>query len=146
MYDLVFDLFVKVGCHSFIMNTINLLLVGAGGGAGTIARYLTVVFVERRMNAALPYGTLTVNIAGSFILGVILAWLAGRTGSASDQWRLLLGTGFCGGFTTFSAFAADNLMLLEQRLPVLGLSYIALSIAGGLFAVWIGFAISRTLF
>lgn len=128
------------------MNATNLLLVGAGGFAGSIARYVTVVSLEKRLNAVFPYGTLTVNIAGSFILGVVIAWVAARSEGNSDSWRLLVGTGFCGGFTTFSAFAAENVNLFDQRLASTALLYMILSVAGGLLAVWAGFTVSRTIF
>lgn len=128
------------------MNAINLLLVGAGGFAGSVARYLTVVSLEKKLNSVFPYGTLTVNIAGSFVLGVVLAWVAGRSGGNSESWRLLIGTGFCGGFTTFSAFAAENVSLFDHRFASTALFYMLLSVVGGLLAVWAGFAVSRTIF
>ena len=128
------------------MNIFHLLLVGAGGCAGSMARYATVMAFEKRLNSAFPYGTFCVNIAGSFLLGFILAWIAARTDTHNEPWKLLLGTGFCGGFTTFSAFTAENAALLDQKLASTALLYIALSVAGGLVAVWIGFALSRTLF
>jgi CrcB protein len=102
--------------------------------------------VDRRLLSIFPYGTLVVNITGSFLLGVILAWAAKKTGTHADEWKLFLGTGFCGGFTTFSAFAAENLVLFEQKLTAAALLYILASIVGGLVAVWLGFAVSRAMF
>lgn len=128
------------------MNAINLLLVGVGGFAGSAARYLTVVSLEKKLNAVFPYGTLTVNIAGSFLLGIVLAWISGKSGQSGESWRLLIGTGFCGGFTTFSAFAAENVSLFDQRLASTALLYILISVVGGLLAVWAGFAAFRTIF
>ncbi len=130
-------------CHK--MSAINIFLVAAGGCAGSACRYLAVLYVERRLPANFPYGTLAVNIAGSFILGVVLAWLAGRSSPGSEQWRLLLGTGFCGGFTTFSAFAADNLLLLDQKSPALAILYISLSVVAGVLAVWVGYTVAKAL-
>lgn len=83
-----------------------LLLVFLGGGLGSAARYL----VYRSMtvlNLSLPWGTFTVNFAGSFLLGLILGY-ALKEGQVSNNLILLLGTGFCGGFTTFSTFAFEN--------------------------------------
>ncbi len=125
------------------MNISNLFLVAAGGCVGSVIRYLTTIYVERRLPAGFPYGTLTVNVAGSLVMGVVLAWVAARSSETSEQWRLLIGTGFCGGFTTFSAFAADNLMLLDQESPALALFYVALSVMGGVLAVWIGFSVAK---
>lgn len=127
------------------MNITYLLLVGAGGFFGSIARYLTVISVDRKLNSVFPFGTLTVNVLGSLILGVLLALLAKKTGNHSEQWRLFLGTGFCGGFTTFSAFAVENFNLLQEKFPGSAFLYIILSVTGGLLAVWSGFAISRAV-
>ncbi|MDQ2657777.1 MAG: fluoride efflux transporter CrcB [Bacteroidota bacterium] len=128
------------------MNLTHLILAGAGGFIGSIARYATVVSVDRKLNSVLPYGTLLVNVAGSFALGFILGWLARKTGDSSDQWRIFLGTGFCGGFTTFSAFAVENVTLFQQRLPGAALLYILASLIAGLAAVWLGFTLSRTIY
>jgi CrcB protein len=127
------------------MNTTHLILVGAGGLIGSIARYLTVISVDKKFNAAFPLGTLTVNIVGSFILGVILASLTRKAGLNADYWRIFLGTGFCGGFTTFSAFAVENFNLLEGKLSMIAVAYILASVVGGLLAVWAGFTLSRSI-
>ena len=125
------------------MNTTHVLLVGAGGFFGSIARYLTVISVDKKLNSIFPFGTLTVNIVGSLILGFFLALIAKKTGAHTDQWRLFIGTGFCGGFTTFSAFAVENVNLFQEKFPAWSLLYIIVSVVGGLLAVWTGFAISR---
>ncbi|HET9487270.1 MAG TPA: fluoride efflux transporter CrcB [Chryseosolibacter sp.] len=126
------------------MNLMHIFLVGAGGFIGSVVRYLTVVSVDRRLNTQFPYGTLTVNLVGSFVLGFLMAIFIKKTGL--HEWRLFLGTGFCGGFTTFSAFTAENLNLLEQKIPGIALIYIASSVIGGLLAVWAGFALARSIF
>ena len=127
------------------MNLYNALLVGAGGFMGSIARYLGVISIDKRLNSIFPYGTLAVNLLGSLLLGFILASVVKKTGIANDQWRLFIGTGFCGGFTTFSAFAFENLNLLEQKFPGSALVYILMSVAGGILAVWGGVLLGRTL-
>jgi CrcB protein len=128
------------------MTMINILLVGAGGCLGSILRYLTVISLDKKLASIFPYGTATVNIAGSFVLGFVLALLMRKTGTHAHEWKLFLVTGFCGGFTTFSAFAAENVNLFEQKFPVTAFVYISLSIAGGLVAVWAGFALARNMF
>lgn len=127
------------------MNMLHMLLVGAGGFIGSIARYLTVVTVDKRLNALFPYGTFLVNLIGSLLLGFLVAWMAKKTGASALQWKLFLGTGFCGGFTTFSAFAVENVNLFANKHPGTGVLYIVLSIAAGLFAVWAGFALARAI-
>jgi CrcB protein len=127
------------------MNTTHLLLVGAGGFFGSIARYLTVISVDKRLNSIFPFGTLTVNIFGSLLLGFLLAWVARKTGSNTDQLRLFVGTGFCGGFTTFSAFAVENVNLFQEKLPAWSVLYVMISVVGGMLAVWTGFAIARAI-
>ena len=128
------------------MNIVNVLLVGAGGCLGSIARYVTVYSIDRKLNSIFPYGTITVNFAGSFILGFVLALLMKKTGTHPQEWKLFLATGFCGGFTTFSAFAAENINLFGQRFPATALLYISASVIGGLVAVWAGFAMAKNLF
>ncbi|HEY9489663.1 MAG TPA: fluoride efflux transporter CrcB [Chryseosolibacter sp.] len=127
------------------MNIIHFLLVGAGGCIGSMARHLTVISVDRKLNSIFPFGTFTVNVVGSFILGFILAWVAKKTGTHNEAWKVFLGTGFCGGFTTFSAFAAENLNLFEQKLPATALIYICLSVIAGLLSVWAGLVLGRNI-
>ena len=112
----------------------KLLLVGLGGFLGSVARYLSVRSVDLKFNAALPFGTMTVNVVGSFVLGVIWAWAARRTGDTENV-RLFFITGFCGGFTTFSAFAFENFNLLDQKLHATSIIYIVASVLLGILAV-----------
>src|SRR5687768_1082625 len=111
------------------MNIYKLFLVGAGGLIGSIARYLMATSIDKKLNSLFPFGTFAVNILGSFILGVLYAWLSRKTGS--ENIRLLIGTGFCGGFTTFSAFALENVNLLNQKMLTSSLLYTGLSILIG---------------
>ena len=83
------------------------VLVMFGGALGAAARYLVTHFSsEATRHHGFPYGTLAVNVVGSFLVGYILAWSADHT---HDRWRLFAATGFCGGFTTFSAFAYESM-------------------------------------
>ena len=123
------------------MDVYKVLAVGFGGFLGSIARYITVKSVDEKLNAVFPYGTLSVNIIGSFLLGLIYV-LASRKTGMTEQWRLFLGAGFCGGFTTFSAFALENFNLIEQKLGGISLAYVSVSLLAGLLAlaagVWLG--------
>src|SRR5687768_10177537 len=97
------------------MNGYKLLIIGLGGAIGSVGRYLMVKLVDEKLNSVFPYGTMAVNILGSFLLGLIYM-LALRKAGLTENGRLFLGVGFCGGFTTFSAFALDNFHLMQQKL------------------------------
>jgi CrcB protein len=127
------------------MNLYKILLVGAGGFIGSIARYLTVITIDKRLNSVFPYGTMTVNLLGAFLLGFLLAMVTKKTGMHAHEWKLFLGTGFCGGFTTFSAFAVENVNLWEQKLPGTAILYMTISMAGGILAVWVGIILGRNI-
>ena len=118
--------------------------MGAGGFLGSIARFVSVRSIDGRINAAFPYGTLLVNVTGSFIIGFAMALMMKKTG-ISEQWKIFLGAGFCGGFTTFSAFAWENLTLFEGKMASTALLYIAISVVGGLIAVGCGAWVGRIL-
>jgi fluoride exporter len=109
---------------------------------GSVARFLLVSFVARTIPTNFPWGTMTVNVAGSLIIGMVLG-LSLRLDWMTDGWRLFLATGFCGGFTTFSAFAYENMVLLEQRHYSAFLINTFLSIAVCLAAVYLGVFIAR---
>src|SRR5437773_2869667 len=89
----------------------SLLLIGAGSFAGGIFRYLLQQFVQKNYPSSIPLGTLSVNIVGCFIIGVIYG-IASKGNLLSSEMRLLLATGFCGGFTSFSSFAFENVRLV----------------------------------
>jgi fluoride exporter len=127
------------------MNFYNLFLVGSGGFLGSIARYVTARSIDRKLNVLLfPYGTFIVNIAGSLILGMLYGWLSRKTGD-SKSLRLFLGTGFCGGFTTFSAFTFENVNLWQQKLIVESIFYILISLLLGFLAVVAGISIGKSI-
>lgn len=117
------------------------ILVGIGGLLGSIARYLAALFISKTISSAFPYGTFAVNIVGCLIIGIIFGlsekfdWL--------PEWRMLLATGFCGGFTTFSSFAFENIALLQDKDYVTFASYSILSFALGLAATFIGLSLTR---
>lgn len=120
----------------------NIALVGIGGMAGSIARYIVSVFFANRLPPGFPYGTFVVNIVGCFLIGVILG-IVGRVGALTAELRLLLATGFCGGFTTFSSFADEIIELVEAGRAVHAVSYILSSFLLGLLATVAGLALTR---
>jgi len=124
------------------MNLYKLLIIGLGGFLGSVARYVTVKFVDEKLNPVFPYGTLTVNILGSFLLGIIYI-IALRKAGITENGRLFLGVGFCGGFTTFSAFALENFNLMQEKLIGTSVLYISVSIVGGILALVAGIWVAR---
>ena len=124
------------------MNLYKLLIIGLGGFLGSVARYVTTKFVDDKLSPAFPYGTLTVNIVGSFLLGVIYMTALRKVGLTENA-RLFLGVGFCGGFTTFSAFALENFSLMQEKFVGTSLLYISISIVGGILALAAGVWVAR---
>jgi fluoride exporter len=118
------------------------LLVGLGSFVGGNARYLVTRWVGVA-EGRLPLATLLINVAGSFLLGVLAGVLAQRPTPHGDALRLALGVGFCGGFTTFSAFAYENSVLLEDGRWLMAAAYAALSLFLGLAAVRAGLLTAR---
>jgi len=113
----------------------NLLLVGLGGSIGSMARYAVSLLIRSK---SFPYATLSVNVIGSFIIGVVFAMSIKEAG-LSNNWRLFLATGICGGFTTFSAFSLENMELLQNGKIGMALSYIIFSILLGIIATFLGY-------
>lgn len=93
----------------------TLFLVGAGGAAGAVARYLLGVQATRLMGHGWPFGTFAANILGGFAMGVLIGALALRGGPDQERWRLILGVGALGGFTTFSSYSLEIALMLERR-------------------------------
>ena len=113
----------------------NFLLVGLGGAIGSMLRYAISLLVTVKQ---FPYSTFIVNIAGSLIIGAVLA-LSLKNDIFSNNWKIFLATGICGGFTTFSAFAAENMALLQSGKYGIALMYILASLLLGIAAVVLGF-------
>ncbi len=120
------------------------LLVGFGGFAGSICRFLASSFMTKNMPSLFPYGTFVVNILGCFLIGLIYS-LTNDKIVLNNETRLLLATGFCGGFTTFSAFSIENLALLKDDKFVLVAVYIILSVTLGLLFSYLGTVVGKLL-
>lgn len=121
----------------------NALLVVLGAMVGAPLRYLIDVFVQSRHRSAFPWGTFAVNVTGSLLLGLLAGGVAAHGGPA---WALtLVGSGFCGAFTTFSTFGFETVRLLEQRREALALLNVLGSVAVGMAACAGGFAFAYAL-
>lgn len=123
----------------------HILLVAIGGATGSVARYLTGLAMTRLLGPAFPWGTITVNIVGSFAIG-LLTELVARKLAAPMEMRLLLVVGFLGGFTTFSSFSLDTLALVERGAGLAAFGYVAASVILSLAAAFGGLALGRSLF
>jgi fluoride exporter len=122
----------------------QLLLIGFGGFIGSIARFLVSKLNMSWHLLSIPLGTLTVNIAGSLVIG-LLAGLATKTELLSTDFRLFLMVGVCGGFTTFSSFTNENMMLIQNGQVLTALIYISASVILGLAAVFLGYSLSNLI-
>lgn len=121
----------------------SLLLVGVGGAAGSLFRYILSRLLTSEVPFTFPYGTFAVNIIGCLLIGVIYG--LGLKELSSSSMRLLLGTGFCGGFTTFSSFSLEFLLLLREGHANLAFLYAAASMILGLSAVWLGLLFTKAV-
>ena len=133
-------------------NAFKILIVGLAGGAGSIARYLGGLFVLNVIKVSpyrFPMGTFLINIIGSLLIGIIFEAFA--KGKMSEEWRLTLAVGFCGGFTTFSSFAYENIGILtygneDFSFKLLkSILYIGLSLVLGILAVWAGMRLVKAI-
>lgn len=115
----------------------NVLLVGLGGGIGSMARYLCQKWFAANYASSFPWGTFTVNIIGCLTIGIFWG-LSFKSFSSNESWKLFLMTGLCGGFTTFSAFTLEGVGLLKEQKLALFFSYVAASVLLGLLATYIG--------
>lgn len=123
----------------------KLLLVAAGGAIGAVARYLAGAQALRLFGSGWPFGTLTVNILGGLAMGALAAWLALRGGGDQERWRLLLGVGVLGGFTTFSAFSLEVALMIERREWTSAFVYSTLSVVASVAALFAGLLLVRRL-
>lgn len=118
----------------------NYLIIALGGGIGSALRYAVSKFVQDSTNGAFPYHTFAVNIVGCLLIGLFYG-LAARGHLGNNTTTLLLTTGLCGGFTTFSTFCNENIALLRGDNTLTALVYVASSVFCGLLAVALGYLI-----
>jgi len=116
--------------------TKTLIAIFLGGGTGSVLRYVIQQLINENLTTNFPWGTFTVNVLGSFLIGLFYA-LSARLGLSAEI-RLLLTTGLCGGFTTFSTFSNDGVLLLKQGHSGTFILYTLASVIIGIIMVWVG--------
>jgi CrcB protein len=118
------------------------LIIFLGGGLGAALRHAVNLAAARAFGTAFPYGTLGINITGSFVMGLVAAYFAFK-GDASQHWRLFLTTGILGGYTTFSAFSLDAALLYERGEMGMAALYVLASVAISIVGLFAGLALVR---
>jgi len=119
-------------------------MVGVGGALGSILRFWLGSYIGGRMGTRFPYGTMVINITGSFLIGFVYALLTANT-HWSPNWRYLIPIGFIGGYTTFSSFEYETLRTIQDGQVGLGLLYVAVSVCVGFIGVWGGVVSGRAI-
>ncbi len=118
-----------------------ILSVALGGACGAVLRYVMTVMINKDY---FPYGTVIINISGSFLLGMLAAWfLNSAWPQLPDSLRLFLATGVLGGFTTFSAFSLETMKLVQNGAVAVAAVYVTVSVVGSLAAVFLGYYVLR---
>jgi CrcB protein len=120
------------------------MYIGLAGGLGSMGRYWIGTWVSRAFGdkVSLPLATMSVNIIGSLLMGLLVGVIASR-GEVDARWRMILGIGFLGGFTTYSSFALETVGLLEEKSPANAAMYLALTLFCAGFACFVGLYIGR---
>lgn len=122
--------------------TTNIILVGIGGMLGSVLRYLASYFIQAAVPSAFPYGTFAVNVLGCLLIGIVFG-VSERHEWLSSELRVFLAVGFCGGFTTFSAFAYESIILLQEKDYLTFALYSVISFVVCMLATLVGLAITR---
>jgi len=125
--------------------TKHIILVGLGGAVGSILRYLTSVLTSKYYSNAFPVATFVSNILGCLLIGLFIGYID-RSQNVNPDLRFLFITGFCGGYTTFSAFSMENLTLFQSGNYLTAIAYIGASVLTGLLAVWFGLFLFKATF
>jgi CrcB protein len=114
-----------------------------GGAVGSALRYHVGRLALAWFGPGYPWGTLAVNLIGGFVMGLLVGAL-GRLAMGGENWRLLLGVGVLGGFTTFSAFSLETALMIERGELLTAATYVAASVTGAIVAVFIGLTLARS--
>jgi CrcB protein len=128
-----------------MLSLVNIVLVALGGAVGSVCRYLLNVAATRTLGSAFPLGTLAANAIGGFLMGVLVGVLALRGGADQEKWRLLLGVGVLGGFTTFSSFSLEAGLMIERRQLEVAAVYILISVVAAIGGLFLGLWLMRRL-
>ena len=122
----------------------ELAAVAVGGAIGASLRWSLGTWIVQRTGPGFPWNTMLINVSGAFLIGVLMA-LSVEKGVIPGDWRLFLGTGVLGGFTTFSTLSYESIALMQDGLWVAGLANMFASAAAGLVAAWLGLVAGRAL-
>lgn len=120
----------------------TVLIVALGGAVGSALRYLTSVFISRYFSGHYPLATFLTNVLGCLLIGLLMGYFT-KNQMEDSQLKWLLVTGFCGGYTTFSAFGYENISMIQNGQSLTAFGYIAASVIGGLVAVWLGLVLTK---
>jgi len=124
----------------------NLLLIAAGGALGAVSRHLTGQFFLRVIGPDWPYGTFAVNVIGGLLMGGFIGWLAQAGRADANELRAFFAVGALGGFTTFSAFSLDAVVMIDRRQWVDAGIYISGSVVLSILALFVGMLLARRVF
>lgn len=122
----------------------QILVIMLGGGLGAVARFIVSGTITEKFSGNFPYGTLTVNVVGSFVMGFLAMWLVEHLG-LNPLLRLAIFVGFLGAFTTFSTFSMETLNLFEEGLALRALLNMFVSVSLSVLAVWLGVMVGRLI-
>ena len=124
----------------------NILLIAAGGALGAVSRHLTGQWLLRAIGPDWPYGTFVVNVLGGLVMGGFIGWMAQAGRMDANELRAFFAVGLLGGFTTFSAFSLDVVVMIERRAYGDAIGYVAASVILSILALFVGLLIARRVF